>query len=71
MDRGRVDSPPTSMTSAPSLLICQALATAASASKCLPPSENESGVTFKIPSTLGLERSRDPPFHSKAGGSPA
>ena len=43
---GRVDSPPTSTMSAPSRNDCSPYSTAASWSKCTPPSENESGVTL-------------------------
>src|SRR5216683_46579 len=42
-----------SMMSAPSATICSACATAASDDRKAPPSENESGVTFKIPMTSG------------------
>ena len=48
---GRVDSPPTSIRSAPSRTSCSAWATAASGSRNRPPSENESGVTFTTPIT--------------------
>src|SRR5688500_12308658 len=48
---GRVDSPPTSTTSAPSANSSIPWAMAASGSSHLPPSENESGVTFTTPST--------------------
>lgn len=50
---GRVDSPPTSMMSAPSSSIWRPRATAASGSRFLPPSENESGVTLRIPMMRG------------------
>ncbi len=50
---GRVLSPPTSTTSAPSATIARPWATAASGSSQRPPSENESGVTFKTPITNG------------------
>jgi hypothetical protein len=46
---GRVDSPPRSRRSAPSSSICSACATAGSRSMNLPPSENESGVTLRMP----------------------
>ena len=46
---GLVDSPPISMMSTPSAIISKPRATAASNSLCLPPSANESGVTFKMP----------------------
>ena len=46
---GLVDSPPTSMMSAPSSTIFFARFMAASISLNLPPSEKESGVIFKIP----------------------
>ena len=48
-ENGRVDSPPISTRSAPSSNISQARSTARSGSKNRPPSENESGVTFKTP----------------------
>src|SRR5437868_6026547 len=48
---GRVDSPPTSRTSAPCSASSIPCATAASGSRKRPPSENESGVTLTIPMT--------------------
>src|SRR5579863_7717411 len=48
---GRVDSPPISRMSAPSSSIWRARATACSRDRNLRPSENESGVTFRIPMT--------------------
>ena len=48
-ESGRVDSPPTSTTSAPSATRARPCATAASVSAHEPPSENESGVTFRTP----------------------
>ncbi|CAB4341785.1 unannotated protein [freshwater metagenome] len=51
---GRVDSPPTSIMSAPSEINLRPWFTASLGSKNLPPSANESGVTFKIPSTKVL-----------------
>ena len=60
---GRVDSPPTSMMSAPSCCICNACSTARSARSKRPPSENESGVTLRIPITRvwsSLLRKRSP-----------
>ena len=48
---GRVDSPPTSITSTPSAIISFARFIADSKSKCRPPSAKESGVTFNIPIT--------------------
>jgi len=48
---GRVDSPPMSISSAPSAMRWRACASAAANSTCRPPSENESGVTFNIPIT--------------------
>ena len=48
---GRVDSPPTSMMSAPSAINLRAWAIASFESKNFPPSAKESGVTFKIPNT--------------------
>ena len=50
---GRVDSPPTSTTSAPASQSRAPREIAASASAYAPPSENESGVTFKTPITIG------------------
>ena len=54
---GRVDSPPTSMMSAPSAASFLPQATAASVVACSPPSEKESGVTFTIPMMRGRVRS--------------
>src|SRR3954466_1205342 len=54
---GREDSPPISMMSAPSSASLCAWAMAAFASKNLPPSEKESGVTLTTPITRGLPRS--------------
>src|SRR5262249_13326184 len=55
---GRVDSPPTSTIAAPSESIRRAAVTAATGSRCAPPSENESGVTLITPITDGrLNRS--------------
>ena len=48
---GLVDSPPISMMSAPSDSSCKAPASARSGSRWIPPSANESGVTFKMPMT--------------------
>src|SRR3954467_14913129 len=48
---GRVDSPPTSRTPAPSSASCRPWAMAAPESRNSPPSENESGVTFTTPMT--------------------
>jgi hypothetical protein len=48
---GRVDSPPTSTSSAPSATIWIACFTASSTLAYEPPSEKESGVTFTIPIT--------------------
>src|SRR5438445_3842822 len=50
---GRVLSPPTSTMSAPSATRSRPCATAASKSSHRPPSEKESGVTFKTPMTSG------------------
>ena len=50
---GRVDSAPTSRTSAPSACMRRAWTIAVSGSMNCPPSENESGVTFRIPMTIG------------------
>ena len=46
---GRVDSPPISIISAPSAIIASVCLKASSIWFHLPPSEKESGVTFKIP----------------------
>ena len=55
---GRVDSPPTSIMSAPSNAIFIPPAIAASVAKNSPPSENESGVTLRTPMIIPLlERS--------------
>src|SRR6185312_4826966 len=48
---GRVDSPPTAIQSAPSAHILTPASTARSADANCPPSENESGVTFKTPTS--------------------
>src|SRR5271165_4981290 len=50
-DPGRDDSPPTSRMTAPSPAIRSACRNAASSSMNWPPSEKESGVTFKTPIT--------------------
>ena len=73
---GRVDSPPTSIRSAPSRTSCSAWATAASGSRNRPPSENESGVTFTTPITrvrspvvdraVGTADGPDPARHVRA-----
>ena len=55
---GREDSPPMSKMCAPSCNKRSACAMAAVAWGCWPPSENESGVTFTMPITQGLDRSR-------------
>ena len=49
---GRVDSPPTSIIPAPSSIISATCCFAFSKLFHLPPSEKESGVTFKIPIML-------------------
>ena len=46
---GRVDSPPTSMRSAPSSSILSAQASASARESCAPPSLKESGVTLSTP----------------------
>ena len=48
---GRVDSPPISIMSTPLSIINSTCAKALSKLENCPPSENESGVTFKIPMT--------------------
>ncbi len=50
---GRVDSPPMSTIAAPSATIPLARATAEPGSKWRPPSENESGVTLRMPINTG------------------
>src|SRR5262249_29617804 len=50
---GRVDSPPMSITTAPSSAIRRPVSTARCGSKFTPPSENESGVTLMMPMTAG------------------
>ena len=52
-DPGRVDSPPTSSTSAPSATSVTPRAIAVPGSRYSPPSENESGVTLITPMTAG------------------
>ena len=51
---GRVDSPPTSTMAAPARTMSSPCSTAASGSRYAPPSEKESGVTFKIPMMRGV-----------------
>src|SRR5829696_2777866 len=55
---GRVDSPPTSTRSAPSAASAWACATASWRPKHSPPSENESGVTLRMPITRKLATRR-------------
>ncbi len=62
---GRVDSPPMSKISAPSEINFSACFKAASRSKNLPPSENESGVTLMMPIIRGTDKSKDLPAQSK------
>ena len=50
---GRVDSPPTSMMAAPCSTMSSAWAMAASNVAFSPPSENESGVMFRMPMMTG------------------
>src|SRR5690606_11283284 len=54
---GRVDSPPTSMMSAPAATRARAWTIADSGSGQHPPSENESGVTFTTPMINGCTQS--------------
>ena len=54
---GLVDSPPISMTEAPSFTILTHAENASSSDKYFPPSENESGVIFKTPIILGCFKS--------------
>ena len=51
---GRVDSPPTSMMRALSSTMRSACASAAASPSCWPPSEKESGVTLRMPMTMGI-----------------
>jgi hypothetical protein len=53
---GRVDSPPMSMMSAPSTIIRSAWRSASPRIANLPPSEKESGVTFRMPITNGRSK---------------
>src|SRR5580704_2152345 len=65
---GRVDSPPMSMMSAPSLSNPMACSVAFSESRYTPPSENESGVTLTMPMIrvrLPSSSVRVPRLHSK------
>ena len=55
---GRVDSAPTSRMSAPSATMRRACSIAASGSRKRPPSEKESGVTFRTPITSGRPSAR-------------
>ena len=55
---GRVDSPPTSMMSAPCSAISTACRTASSRLANCPPSEKLSGVTLRMPISNGLGRVR-------------
>ena len=62
---GRVDSPPTSMISAPSATIRRAWSSACSGSANSPPSEKLSGVTLTMPIRIDLgPRSRCRPWAS-------
>src|SRR5205823_4427156 len=61
---GRVDSPPTSTRSAPASRIATPWATAWSRSSHRPPSENESGVTLRMPITTQRPGSGNPPVTS-------
>ena len=56
---GRVDSPPMSRISAPSLSNCSQCRNAAMVEAWCPPSEKESGVTLTMPMTLGRSRSME------------
>src|SRR6266542_578185 len=58
---GLVDSPPTSMMSAPSVASRRPWEIAAPGAKHSPPSEKESGVTLTTPMTRHLPRSGRPP----------
>ena len=66
---GRVDSPPTSITSAPCSTSCFARATAASIDANSPPSEKESGVALRIAMMRQRSRrsSREPHFSVGTG----
>ena len=67
---GRVDSPPTSMKSAPSSRNLRPCVIAWAGSRNRPPSEKESAVTFTMPSTFGRPRRKRggpwPPLRSRA-----
>src|SRR5579872_3591364 len=65
---GRVDSPPTSRMSAPSRASVRQRSSAASGSRCSPPSEKESGVTLTTPMTL---KERNAPGPAAAAKAPA
>jgi len=56
---GRVDSPPMSTNAAPSAAMPSAKRTDSATSTCCPPSENESGVTFRMPIRSGVSRRPD------------
>src|SRR5262245_50485479 len=57
---GRVDSAPRSSMRAPAATMATAVAAARAGSRCVPPSEKESGVAFRMPTRAGRDRSRRP-----------
>jgi hypothetical protein len=70
--RGRVDSPPISMISAPSSMSWNVWSSAAEGSRNCPPSENESGVTLTMPMTKagrGKRNCSGPALRIMAAGS--
>src|SRR5690348_16028831 len=64
---GRVDSPPTSSMSAPSSTMRTPCATASSTLAWMPPSENESGVRLRMPTTRGRSSDKARPAQSSTG----
>ena len=68
---GRVDSPPTSTMSAPSRTSMRACSTARSKANHSPPSENESGVTLRMPmmrASIGPRILGPPPLNRPGAG---
>src|SRR5213083_1376061 len=65
---GRVDSAPTSSIAAPSATISAAAAAARPGSRWRPPSENESGVAFRMPTSATRSRTRGPERVRRTGG---
>ncbi len=64
---GRVDSPPISIIAAPPSAIVAAWRNAILRLSKLPPSENESGVTFRMPMTMGSGKLSEPRFSIVVG----